>query len=270
MISTQAMGCTPQPHIDIQHVNLNYKNEKTGRDLKVLSHINLQIQPGEFVSIVGPSGCGKSTLLRIVAGLLQPTSGKVLLDGQSIEQSTQRTGFVFQRDTLLPWATVEENIRVGLELSGKSNHDALHSVAQWIGFLHLGGFERHLPHQISGGMRQRVALGRLLAYEPDIYLMDEPFGALDSQTKILMGRELLRIWELHKKSIVFVTHDIEAAVSLSDRVVVLSSRPGQIQLDLKIELERPRERIQLRHQARFSDYVEEIWHKLKIDEQLLV
>jgi NitT/TauT family transport system ATP-binding protein len=269
MISAQALGYAPQPHIAVQHVNLSYRNDKTAQALQVLSNINLQIEPGEFVSIVGPSGCGKSTLLRILAGLLQPTSGKVLLDGQPIDQSSQRTGFMFQRDTLLPWATVEENICIGLELSGKSKHDALHSVAQWIGFLHLEGFERHLPHQISGGMRQRVALGRLLAYEPDIYLMDEPFGALDSQTKILMGRELLRVWELHKKSVVFVTHDIDEAVSLSDRVVVLSSRPGQIQLDLKIELRRPRDRMQLRHEARFSRYVEEIWHMLNIDEQLL-
>jgi NitT/TauT family transport system ATP-binding protein len=268
MISAETIGHARQPEIDVQRVNLSYPNEKTGTVLQVLSNVSLQIEPGQFVSIVGPSGCGKSTLLRIIAGLLQPTSGNILMAGQTLSNSPKRTGFMFQRDTLLPWATVEENIQVGMELSGKSPSEALHNVSEWVNFLHLGGFERHLPHQISGGMRQRVALGRLLAYEPDIYLMDEPFGALDSQTKILMGKELLRIWEQYQKSIVFVTHDIEEAVTLSDRVIVLSARPGKIQLDLKIELDRPRDRMLLRSQTLFSNYVEEIWHSLKIDEQL--
>jgi len=180
-----------------------------GKPARVVQDVSLDVPAGQFVSIVGPSGCGKSTLLRVLSGLLEPAGGSAFIDGAPVTHAKDRVGFMFQRDTLLPWASAEENIRVGAELAQVPSELIAERVRSLIGFLRLTGFEKHLPHELSGGMRQRVALGRLLAYEPDIFLMDEPFGALDSQTKSAMGRELLRIWTEHRRSVLFVTHDIE-------------------------------------------------------------
>lgn len=248
--------------VGFERINLTF-DAAGGDAVEVLKEVNLAVSPGEFVSIVGPSGCGKSTLLRILAGLVQPTSGRVRIDGKSLSDNRERVGFMFQRDTLLPWATVEQNIRVGAELAGVPRNQIGEKLEKLIDFLRLTGFENRRPHQLSGGMRQRVSLGRLLAYEPEIYLMDEPFGALDSQTKIAMGRELLRIWSLHRRSVLFVTHDIDEAVTLSDRVIVLSARPGTIKLDLKIDLERPRDPQQLRKNLQFGGYIDQIWSALE-------
>ncbi|MGI6851030.1 ABC transporter ATP-binding protein [Mesorhizobium sp. 1B3] len=235
-----------------------------GEGVLVIDRFNLDIPAGQFVSIVGPSGCGKSTLLRVLSGLVPASAGKALIDGRSFAHSRENVGFMFQRDTLLPWASVADNIRVGAELSGRQDgNDAERRIIELIGFLKLDGFEHHKPHQLSGGMRQRVSLGRLLAYEPDIFLMDEPFGALDTQTKAAMGRELLRIWAHHQRSVIFVTHDIEEAVTLSDRVIVLSPRPGRIVLDLPIELKRPRDPKLLRKDPAYIDHVDRIWSRIE-------
>ncbi|WP_431285726.1 ABC transporter ATP-binding protein [Humitalea sp. 24SJ18S-53] len=235
-----------------------------GSEILVLDRLDLRVEPGEFVAIVGPSGCGKSTLLRVISGLLPPSGGRVLVDGVKVTAPPPGVGFMFQRDTLMPWATVFDNIAVGAELAGRSKADIARRVPDLIGFLRLTGFEKHRPHQLSGGMRQRVALGRLLAYEPDLYLMDEPFGALDSQTKAVMGRELLRVWSTHRRSVVFVTHDIEEAVTLADRVIVLSTRPGRIRLDLPITLPRPREGRALRGDPVFSQLCGAVWDALDL------
>jgi len=237
-----------------------------GAATQVLQDINLDIANGEFVSVVGPSGCGKSTLLRVLSGLVPARSGAVTIDGRPLDGTPAGVGFMFQRDTLLPWATIADNIRVGLDLSA-ARHDpaaAADRVRQLVSFLRLSGFENHRPHQISGGMRQRVALGRLLAYDPDLYLMDEPFGALDSQTKQLMGAELLRVWAAHRRSVLFITHDIEEAVALSDRVVVLTSRPGRVKLDLSIDLPRPRDLRELKTNRRFGELCELVWNNLEL------
>ena len=215
-----------------------------------------------FVSIVGPSGCGKSTLLRVQSGLVRADAGTALIDGLTADQTDERIGFMFQRDTLLPWATVRDNISIGLELAHVPSAAAGERIRELVDFLKLTGFEQHMPHQLSGGMRQRVSLGRLLAYDPDIFLMDEPFGALDSQTKAAMGRELLRIWERHQRTVLFVTHDIEEAVTLSDRVIVLSPRPGTIRLDVSINLPRPRDSRTLRKDPAYIDYVDRIWREI--------
>ena len=247
--------------IRLSHISVEYPTPD-GKRVRVLDNVSLDVAPGEFVSIIGPSGCGKSTLLRIVSDLVQPSAGTAEIDAVPAAKTRERIGFMFQRDTLLPWASVAENIRVGLELAGVTPDRAPARIAELISFLRLTGFEKHRPHELSGGMRQRVALGRLLAFEPDIYLMDEPFGALDSQTKATMGLELLRIWSKYRRSVLFVTHDIDEAVLLSDRVIVLSTRPGRIKLDLAIDLERPREARVLRKSPRFADLVDRVWSAL--------
>ncbi|WP_031346284.1 ABC transporter ATP-binding protein [Brucella intermedia] len=250
-----------QPKISLRDIDLKF-SRPGGETINVLKAVSLDVAPGQFVSIVGPSGCGKSTLLRILSGLITPNGGKALIDGRPIRANRERIGFMFQRDTLLPWASVEENIRVGAELASPERKSQPERIAELVAFLRLTGFERHLPHELSGGMRQRVALGRLMAYEPHIYLLDEPFGALDSQTKSAMGRELLKVWSRHHRSVLFVTHDIDEAVTLSDRVIVLSARPGTVKLDIPIDLERPRDPAVLRRTSHFQELIEKIWGAL--------
>jgi len=227
-----------------------------------LRDVSLTLGHGEFIAIVGPSGCGKSTLLRLVSGLETPSQGRILLDGVELAGIPPKVGFMFQRDTLMPWARVEDNIAVGLELGGTPPEQIRSRLAELIQFLGLAGFEQHYPATLSGGMRQRVSLGRLLAYEPELYLMDEPFGALDAQTKMTMGRELLRIWSSYRKSIIFVTHDIEEAVSLSDRVVVMSGRPGHIKAVHAVNLPRPRDFRGTRLLPEFRELCETIWDEI--------
>ena len=228
-----------------------------------IDDLSLDIAAGEFVAIVGPSGCGKSTLLRVIAGLMKAADGGVAIDGNPVVEPPPALGFMFQRDTLLPWATVTENIAVGCELSGLERRSHGQRIAELIKLIKLDGFENHYPKALSGGMRQRVSLARLMAYEPEVYLMDEPFGALDYQTKISMGRELLRVWETRRRSIVFVTHDIEEAVALADRVIVMSPRPGRIVAEYPVDFPRPRDPRLLRGDARFAALCGAIWAELE-------
>ncbi|MEW6453967.1 MAG: ABC transporter ATP-binding protein [Pseudomonadota bacterium] len=227
--------------------------------LEVLHDINFTLGEGEFLSIVGPSGCGKSTILRLISGLQKPTGGRIEFGTASHQANI---GFMFQRDALLPWADVNANIAVGLECAGvpKEQHGA--RTDELLKLLGLSDFGHYYPRALSGGMRQRVALGRLLAYDPQIMLMDEPFGALDAQTKILMGNELLRIWTDHRKSVVFVTHDIDEAISLSDRILVMSARPGRIKSEYKVDLQRPRDFRAVRRMPEFHGLSERIWQDI--------
>ncbi|MDB5640734.1 MAG: transporter ATP-binding protein [Hyphomicrobiales bacterium] len=234
-----------------------------GNDVPAILDLSLQVAEGEFVAIVGPSGCGKSTLLKVISGLLPARSGHIRLPASEAGHKP-KIGFMFQRDTLLPWATVTSNIAVGCELSGMPKEQHAARVAELIALVRLTGYENHYPGALSGGMRQRVSLARLLAYDPDIFLMDEPFGALDYQTKIVMGRELLRIWEASRRSIIFVTHDIEEAVALADRVIVMSPRPGRLVASHESLFERPRDPRSLRGDARFGALVQTIWSELAI------
>lgn len=250
------------PKISFRDISVFY-TDSDGQSVSAIEGLNLDIPAGQFVSIVGPSGCGKSTLLRVLAGLVPASGGQALVGGSQADQTPERVGFMFQRDTLLPWASVADNIRIGTDLATVDRSKVETRIAELIAFLQLSGFEGHKPHQLSGGMRQRVALGRLLAYDPEIFLMDEPFGALDAQTKATMGRELLRIWSEHRRSVIFVTHDIEEAVTLSDRVIVLSPRPGRITLDLTIDLPRPRDAKLLRKNKTYLDYVDQVWNEIE-------
>ncbi len=244
--------------------NLSVVFDGQAGSVPAIEGLSLEIGQGEFVAIVGPSGCGKSTLLRVASGLVPAKGGSIRIDGREVDGPPPGVGFMFQRDTLLPWATVEDNISVGCELAGIPRADRAARIAELVQLVRLKGFEKHYPSALSGGMRQRVSLARLLAYEPDIYLMDEPFGALDYQTKIIMGRELLRIWEAHRRSVVFVTHDIEEAVALADRVVVMSPRPGRIVAEHVVTLPRPRDPLALRGNAEFGALCHAIWAALAV------
>jgi NitT/TauT family transport system ATP-binding protein len=231
----------------------------------VIDALDLHIRPGEFVSLVGPSGCGKSTVLKLVSGLLPVTRGRIVVMGEPVVGPPRGVGFMFQRDTLLPWISVAGNIEIALELNGTPKTDWPGRIAEILKLLGLSAYADYKPAALSGGMRQRVSLGRLLAYAPHIYLMDEPFGALDAMTKMRMGRELLRIWSGSGKSVIFVTHDIEEAVGLSDRVVVMRGPNGRIQAEFEVPLERPRDLRQLRLDPAFRDLCERIWQEIGLE-----
>ncbi|MGJ4968658.1 MULTISPECIES: ABC transporter ATP-binding protein [unclassified Bradyrhizobium] len=224
----------------IDKVSRTFSARQGRAPTRALEPVELTIGNNDFVTILGPSGCGKSTLLRIVAGLDHPTSGKVLLDGREVTGPGADRGMVFQSYTLFPWLTVRENIAFGLRERGVPE-DKRNAVAdRFIQQIGLKGFENHWPKQLSGGMQQRCAIARALANDPKILLLDEPFGALDNQTRVLMQEMLLGIWERDQKTVLFVTHDIEEAIFLGSRVLVMSARPGRVKADIKIELPHPR------------------------------
>jgi len=233
-------------------------------DLEVLRDIDVAIGRGEFMSLVGPSGCGKTTLLRIVAGLEPASAGAVLLDGRAVLKPGSDRGFVFQSDNLLPWRTVLANAMIGPEVAGRTGAAENSRTRELLRLVGLEGFEHYFPRQLSGGMRQRVNLARALAIDPDILLMDEPFSALDAQTREIMQTELMRIWEKGRKTVLFVTHQIDEAVFLADRVLVLARRPGRIQETVDIALPRPRA-LAVKRTAEFVAYVDRIWRLIEDD-----
>jgi ABC-type nitrate/sulfonate/bicarbonate transport system ATPase subunit len=206
-----------------------------------LAPTSLEVGEGEFVSIVGPSGCGKSTLFNIVSGLIRPTEGRVILDGRDVTGRTGRVGYMLQKDLLLPWRTVTGNIVLGASLHGRAGRRDRQEAVELATRYGLGEFVDHYPHALSGGMRQRVALMRTLAFHKDVMLLDEPFGALDSQTRLRMQQWLLDVWADQKRTVVFITHDVDEAIFLSDRVLVMSARPGRVRAGFEIPLARPRE-----------------------------
>jgi NitT/TauT family transport system ATP-binding protein len=235
-----------------------------GETHSVLSEISLQIRKGEFVCIVGASGCGKTTFIRLLDGLTQPTSGRVVLDGDVITAPGPNRGFVFQQDSLLPWRTVLDNVLFGLEVQGRARSESEAVARDLINLVGLNGYERRYPHELSGGMRQRVNLARALAIDPEILLMDEPFAALDAQTREVMQRELLRVWERKRKTVIFITHQIDEAVFLADRVLAFGARPGRIKEDLHIPFARPRE-LGIKRTPEFLSLTQCIWDLIHAD-----
>lgn len=231
--------------------------DRAGRAVRALESIDLTVESEEFVAVLGPSGCGKSTLLNLVAGLLSPSAGTVWLDGE-LAPGRAATAMVFQEFALFPWRTVQANVEFGLEEQGVAAAERARRARSFIGLTGLAGFESRYPHQLSGGMRQRVGIARALAVAPAVLLMDEPFSALDAQTRQLMQEELLAIWERTRQTIVYVTHNIHEAVYMADRVIVLSRRPGRVLAEAKIELPRPRAERMLGEPA-FVGAVERIW-----------
>ncbi|HEX2225549.1 MAG TPA: ABC transporter ATP-binding protein [Candidatus Binatia bacterium] len=247
--------------IEARNIGLIFKS-KDRAPVTALSNFNLEVSRGEFVSIVGPSGCGKSTFLNMLLGLIKPGAGEMRIDGTPITGPGQERAMVFQEFGLLPWRTVQANVELGLELKGVPAAQRAARGRDLINLVGLNGFERHYPHELSGGMKQRVGLARALATDPEVLLMDEPFAALDAQTRDLMQMELLQIWERTNKTVLFVTHSIEEAAYLSDRVIVMTARPGRTKNIVKIDLPRPRD-YEMRLTPEFNEIKSRIWEVLK-------
>ncbi len=233
------------------------------RGVLALRDISLSIAESDFVAIVGPSGCGKSTLLNLVAGLLKPIRGEVLYANRPVNGINTRVGYMTQKDTLLPWRTVEGNICLPLEIRGVRKEERKEKARQMVRLVDLQGFENAYPHELSGGMRRRVVLARSWIYDPETMLMDEPFGALDAQTRLLLQNEFLKLWYQRRKTVIFVTHDIGEAISLATRVIVMSRRPGTIKTDRTVDFGHPRDIFQIRFSPEFSRLHEELWTSLR-------
>jgi NitT/TauT family transport system ATP-binding protein len=253
-----------EPVIELSRVSRRFVTPD-GRSLVALRDFDLTVRRGEFVAIVGPTGCGKSTTLNLITGLAPPTSGEVRVLGQAVGGIDPRVGFVFQADALFPWRNVLDNVSAGPRFRGRPRPEAEAQARVWIQRVGLAGFERHYPHQLSGGMRKRCALAQTFINGPEVLLMDEPFSALDVQTRVVMQDELLRLWESTGSSVVFVTHDIEEAIGLADRVYVLTARPATVKTIYDIDLPRPRVLSDIRYDPRFIELSRVIWNDLRHD-----
>ncbi len=248
--------------VEVHGVNKAFRGQAGGENLKVLDDISISFERGTFTCVVGPSGCGKSTLLRIIDGLIPPDSGGVVIGGERVRKPSLDRGFVFQQFNLLPWRTVQGNIEFGLENLGVKKDERRRRAKDVIKFVSLEGFERYFPGQLSGGMQQRVGLARALALDPSILLMDEPFGSVDDQTRMLLQDELLGIWERDQKTVIFVTHDIEEALYLADQVVVMRARPSRVVRTIDVPFERPRDE-GIRGSPEMGSLKQAIWNELK-------
>ncbi|MGE0733202.1 MAG: ABC transporter ATP-binding protein [Alphaproteobacteria bacterium] len=250
--------------LQVSKVERVFPGVRGGLPTRALEPIDLAVEDNDFITILGPSGCGKSTLLRIVAGLDRPSAGQAMLDGKPIQRPGPERGMVFQSYTLFPWLTVEENIGFGLREKGVAESQRREIVARYISQVGLTGFERHFPKMLSGGMQQRTALARALANDPKILLLDEPFGALDNQTRALMQELLLGIWEADRKTVLFVTHDIDESIFMANRVVVMTARPGRIKCDLRIDLPHPRH-YTIKTSPEFAAYKARLTEEIRVE-----
>ncbi|AQG98992.1 mannosyltransferase [Burkholderia sp. KK1] len=261
----------PSTHASATHalalddVTCTFASRESRKDrYTAVRNTTLGIAPGEFVSVVGPTGCGKSTLLNVSAGLLEPSSGSVSVFGEKLNGINKRAGYMFQADALMPWRSALDNVTAGLVFQGVSKQEADARGEEWLKRVGLGGFGDRYPHQLSGGMRKRVAMAQTLILDPDIILMDEPFSALDIQTRQLMENELLDLWAAKRKAVLFITHDLDEAISMSDRVVVLSAGPGTHPIgEFAIDLPRPRDVAEIRSHPRFVELHAQIWGVLR-------
>ncbi len=244
--------------LEARGIRLDYLRPRTTIRQAALQDVDLQVMEGEFVSIVGPSGCGKTTFLSVVDGLIPATAGTITVDGRPVNKPGPDRAMVFQDASLLPWRSVLKNVVYGLECQKVGAREARERAMYFIDMVGLSGFEQHYPHELSGGMQQRVNLARALVMDPQILLMDEPFAALDAQTRELMQEELLQIWLKAKKTVLFITHQIDEAIFLSDRVAVFTARPGRVKKILRIDLERPR-KLALKRNPRFHEIEDEVW-----------
>jgi len=234
-----------------------------GKKVLALDSLSMTVDHGELVTIVGPSGCGKSTLLNLIVGLLQAGSGRILFRNRPINGINPEIGYITQKDNLLPWRTLVENVEIALELRGIERSERRRRAEELIGQVGLSGFETHYPHELSGGMRQRANIIRTLIYDPELILMDEPFGPLDAQTRIVLQDQLLRLWSATKKTIIFITHDLVEAIALADRVVVMTSRPGKVKHIAEVPITRPRDVFQIHESPEFRKTYERLWQELR-------
>ena len=243
-------------------LRMEYYQPRTGGRLLALDNVNLTVEEGEFVTIVGPSGCGKTTFINIADGLLKPTAGRIMLDGRPIEGPGRDRAMVFQDPCLMPWRTVFKNVIFGLECQGKDGQAEKDRANNFIKLVGLSGFEEHFPHELSGGMQQRCNLARALTVDPEILIMDEPFAALDAQTREIMQLELLRIWRAAGKTVLFITHQINEAIYLADRVIIFGARPGRVKDTLKITIPRPRD-LAVKRSKQFLEYEDYLWNQIE-------
>ena len=251
------------PALALEGVTVAFASPQGGR-YTAIRDSTLRVAPGEFVSVVGPTGCGKSTLLNVAAGLLAPSMGSAHVFGKPLRGLNREAGYLFQAEALMPWRTAVENVSAGLEFRGLDRRASTSQALDWLARVGLAGFEDRYPHQLSGGMRKRVALAQTLILDPELILMDEPFSALDIQTRQLMENELLELWSANRKSVLFITHDLEEAISLSDRVVVMSAGPESHPIgEFAIDLARPRDVAEIRLEPRFIELHGRIWHAMK-------
>ena len=253
------------PALALEHITCTFAaREEHTRRYTAVKDTTLVVAAGEFVSVVGPTGCGKSTLLNVAAGLLEPSAGSVSVNGEPLAGINRHAGYLFQADALMPWRNALDNVIAGLEFRGLPRIQALAKGNEWLTRVGLAGFGDRYPHQLSGGMRKRVALAQTLILGPQILLMDEPFSALDIQTRQLMENELLELWSMDRKSVIFITHDLEEAIALSDRVIVLSAGPETHPIgEFAIDLPRPRDVSDIRLSPNFIELHGEIWHRMK-------
>lgn len=252
--------------LSLNHLSVTFAAKASSASYTAVTDTTVNIADGEFVSVVGPTGCGKSTLLNIAAGLLRPSSGEVRVFGELLTGINAQAGYMFQAESLMPWRSARDNVTAGLQFRGMARADAMVRGEEWLERVGLAGFGARYPHQLSGGMRKRVALAQMLILDPKIMLMDEPFSALDVQTRQLMENELLSLWEADKKSVLFITHDLEEAISLSDRVIVLSAGPATHPIgEFLIDLPRPRDVAEIRMTPRFLELHEQIWSAMKVE-----
>jgi NitT/TauT family transport system ATP-binding protein len=251
------------PILEVDNLSKSYR-QLGGENTLAICNVSCRVEPGEFVSFVGPSGCGKTTLLMSIAGLIEPTSGRIIVKGKEVKGPPRNLVLVFQEynRSLFAWRTIMGNVRFGLEARGARSQRAQSKAAELIALVGLKGFEKHYPWELSGGMQQRVAIARALAYEPEVLLMDEPFGSLDALTRLELEDILLAVWAELRTTILFITHDIEEAIYLSDRIWVLSPRPSQIIQELAVEFPRPRNQVSTRAEARFMAMRNEIYRQI--------
>jgi NitT/TauT family transport system ATP-binding protein len=267
MVANQSPPTSDIPAIELRDATKRFVTP-TGSSFTALRNLNLTVQPGEFCAIVGPTGCGKSTTLALIAGLAPTSGGEVFVFGEPVTGVGRSVGYMFQRDAVFPWKNVLDNVAAGPRFRGMRRGEADERARGWIARVGLAGFEQYYPHQLSGGMRKRVALAQTLITEPRILLMDEPLSALDVQTRALMENELLDLWAETGASVVFVTHDLEEAIGLADRVVVMTAGPGTVKAVHAVDLPRPRNIAEVRFRPRFIEIYEEIWAGLR-DEVLV-
>ncbi|MEZ5218883.1 MAG: ABC transporter ATP-binding protein [Ilumatobacteraceae bacterium] len=258
-----ASGPLEAPAVQLTDVSLVFGGATEGDRVLALDSVSLTIPAGQFVAVVGPSGCGKTTILNMLAGMLKPTVGTVQRHGKPVNGPSKDIGYMLARSALAPWRTARKNVELALELRGVPKRERRQRAGELLDRVGLLNFADKFPSQLSQGMRQRVAIARTLAIDPDLWLMDEPFGALDAQTRLLVQMEFLELWQAAGKTVIFVTHDLEEAVLLADRVIVISARPGTIKSDTLVELPRPRHIDELRFDARFRDIEHQIWRELR-------
>lgn len=255
---------TRNTKLSLRNISHYYK-DTTGQETEAIKNISLDVYDEEFIAIVGPSGCGKSTLLNIMCGMLQPTSGDVLLDDHELKVAKNKIGYISQMDTLLPWRKIIDNVALGLELEGVPKNKRLRIARELIETSGLRGFDNKYPFELSGGMRKRAVIIRALAQDPDIIFMDEPFGPLDVFTKAMLQQEILRMWSERKNTIIYITHDIAEAILLADRIILLSYRPAIIKAEYQVNIARPRIIEECKYNSNFLELEREIWEAIKED-----